>query len=76
MKRISTPAFFTGWTFQLKRWTSNDALDGRIVYDACNGGYEKDLASYANTFDLIVSHTFLEHVSDPETTHRLLAFSA
>ncbi len=68
------PCFLYGMDLSAEELDLNDALDGRIVYDACNSGYEKDLASYAKTFDLIVSHTFLEHVSDPETTHRLLAF--
>jgi SAM-dependent methyltransferase len=63
-----------GMDLSAEEMNQNDALDERIVYDACNGSYERDLAPYAKTFDLIVSHTFLEHVNDPETTHRLLAF--
>ena len=52
----------------------NPLLDESIVYDACNPDYQKDLASYANMFDVIISHTFLEHARDPEVLHRLLGF--
>jgi 2-polyprenyl-3-methyl-5-hydroxy-6-metoxy-1,4-benzoquinol methylase len=69
------PCLLYGMDLSSDEIEANDVLDEKIVYDACNPNYKKDLASYAKTFDLIVSHTFLEHVEDPETVHRLLGFS-
>lgn len=68
------PYLLYGMDISAEEMEQNDLLDERIVYDAGNARYRNDLARYANTFDVIISHTFLEHVGQPETVHGLINF--
>jgi len=52
----------------------NKDLDHVITYDACSITFDRDLAAYKASFDLVLSYSFLEHVAHPETTHRLVNF--
>jgi len=56
---------------ELKENTLNDSI---IIFDATNTNYESSLKEAGNKFDLVVSKMVLEHISDPEVTHKLIAF--
>lgn len=52
----------------------NILIDNLVVYDATNPNYEEDLKSFKDSFDLAVSKSFLEHIKNPEITHKLINF--
>jgi 2-polyprenyl-3-methyl-5-hydroxy-6-metoxy-1,4-benzoquinol methylase len=52
----------------------NKFITNRIIHDACDNNYREKLKEYQGSFHMIISHMFLEHVSNPETTHSMINF--
>ena len=58
----------------IEELANNKINDDKIIYDAVNPDYETDLKEYCGKFDLAVSKMFLEHINNPEITHKLIAY--
>lgn len=63
-----------GLDISKKELSKNKINNEKIIYDATNPNYKNDLIKYSGKFDLAVSKMFLEHVKDPEITHKLIAY--
>jgi len=64
----------TGLDISEEELKQNAVNDSNIIFDANNQAYKSSLKEVENKFDLVVSKMFLEHISDPEVAHKLIAF--
>jgi len=64
----------TGLDISEEELKENTLNDSNIIFDATNTDYKSYLKEVENKFDLVVSKMFLEHINDPEVTHKLIAF--
>jgi len=64
----------TGLDISKEELTENTMNDSSFIFDANNANFETDLKEFGNKFDLVVSKMFLEHINNPESTHKLIAF--
>jgi 2-polyprenyl-3-methyl-5-hydroxy-6-metoxy-1,4-benzoquinol methylase len=52
----------------------NPFIVKKITHNSCSKNFADTLKEYQSFFHVIISHSFLEHVPDPDTTHSLVAF--
>ncbi|KJJ85268.1 methyltransferase family protein [Candidatus Omnitrophus magneticus] len=54
--------------------SSNNNVDEKIIFDACDENYVRVLGKYKNKYDLIVTSMFLEHAVNPNITHKMIFY--
>jgi 2-polyprenyl-3-methyl-5-hydroxy-6-metoxy-1,4-benzoquinol methylase len=64
----------TGMDISDAELSVNPFVDHTIIIDGCNPNFADILTAYQGTFDLVVSHSFFEHVPKPEITHRMIHY--
>jgi len=63
-----------GMDIAMSELKKNGYLTKSIVHDACSEHYRDELKEYKGFFHIVISHNFLEHVSNPEITHSMIHY--